>query len=108
MIDLYIYYQVGADTAAMLLPRVMAMQSRLAAEHGLVPQLKRRPHADEAGRQTWMEVYPAAADDFAARVEAAVSDAGLLGATGPRHGEVFVDLMTDLMTDLTMDLTPCA
>jgi hypothetical protein len=101
MIDLYIYYQVGAGEVASLLPRVLAMQSRLAAEYGVAPQLKRRPQADGAGRQTWMEVYPAAADDFAGQVDAAAREARLSeAASSPRHSEVFIDL--------TMGPMPCA
>jgi len=97
MIDLYIYYKVGESDAPSLLPRVLALQSLLAAQYGVVPQLKRRPQADPAsGQQTWMEVYPAVPDGFAAALDGAAHAAGLAEATGARHSEVF------------MDLTPCA
>jgi len=89
--DLYIYYQVPADRAAALQPAVRAMQSQLAAQHGVSGQLKFRPHAKD-GLQTWMEVYPATAPDFAAALDAAVAQAGLLASiAGARHTELFTD-----------------
>jgi hypothetical protein len=93
MIDLYIYYKVAAADAASLLPRVLALQSALAARHGVAPQLKRRPEADPAsGQQTWMEVYPAVAEHFAAALDDAARAADLFEAAGARHSEMFTDL----------------
>ena len=63
MADLYIYYRVRDDHAATLAPRVRAMQTALSGRHGVAGQLKRRP-ASAAGVQTWMEIYPAAPDQF--------------------------------------------
>lgn len=90
--DLYVYYKVQAANAAALREAVMAMQSALAAAHGIAPQLKRRPQARD-GMQTWMEVYPALAGDaFLAVLEAAVARAGLAQWTaGERHVEIFED-----------------
>lgn len=91
MIDLYIYYQAREADSATLADTVRAMQAALASGHGVAPQLKRRPRASD-GLLTWMEVYPAVADDFAAVVEAAALQAGLPGLTaGARHAEVFMD-----------------
>ncbi|PWF43941.1 DUF4936 family protein [Massilia glaciei] len=102
MFDLYIYYQVRAADADALAPRVRAMQDRLAADHGVAGQLKRRPGAKDS-RQTWMEIYPATAAGFDAALAAAVQDAALSELTdGHRHIEVFTDI-----TDIT-DITPCA
>lgn len=100
MIDLYVYYKVREADAAALVPRVRAMQAALAASHGVAVQLKRRPDSKD-GLQTWMEVYPGAADTFADTVDGAAAGAGL-GAliSGPRRTEVFVDL--------TPELNPCA
>ncbi|MGW8392500.1 DUF4936 family protein [Pseudoduganella sp. HUAS MS19] len=91
--DFYVYYKVQAAHAAGLQQAVIAMQSSLAAAHGVAAQLKRRPPAAE-GEQTWMEVYPAvAADAFGAALDAAVAQAGLARwICGPRHVEVFEDL----------------
>jgi hypothetical protein len=89
--DLYIYYQVPAAQAAALQPAVRAMQAGLAARHGVAGQLKFRPHAKD-GLQTWMEVYAAAPDGFAATLDAAVAQAGLAAAiAGARHVELFTD-----------------
>ena len=92
MVDLYIYYRVAAPNAAGLAPRVHAMQARLAASAGVAGQLKRRPGASD-GVQTWMEVYPACADGFAATLDAAVAEAALAAQIdGPRHTEIFTDI----------------
>ena len=91
MIDLYVYYKVRAENAARLEPLVRAMQSRLCAKLGVAGNLKRRPDARD-GMQTWMEVYPAVADTFAASLEVAAGDAGMAGLIeGGRHAEVFTD-----------------
>ena len=56
----------------------------------------KRPEAKD-GVQTWMEVYPAAPEGFAAIVDAAAQQAGLLALSDcARHAEIF------------MDLSPCA
>jgi hypothetical protein len=85
--DLYVYYQVAEADASALAARVRAMQQALGAG-----QLKRRPAASE-GLQTLMEIYAGVAADFAARLDAAVAEFGVLALTaGARHTEIFVDL----------------
>ncbi|ELX08585.1 hypothetical protein Jab_2c06400 [Janthinobacterium sp. HH01] len=92
--DLYIYYQVKDGDASSLLAAVVAMQAALGAQHGVFCQLKRRPQATD-GKQTWMEVYAATPEAFAAALERAVEQAGLSAwIAGPRHTEVFTDLVT--------------
>lgn len=94
MIDLYIYYQVGETDAPALHARVLELQARLAAAHGVACQLKRRPDVCD-GLQTWMEIYTGAGPGFDAALDAAVRDAGLATLTaGARHTEVFMDLLT--------------
>jgi len=91
--DLYIYYQVKDADAASLLAAVVPMQAALCARHGVACQLKRRPEARD-GKQTWMEVYAATPAGFSAALDAAVEQAGLAAWTaGPRHTEVFTDLV---------------
>jgi len=91
--DLYIYYQVKDADAAPLQAAVAAMQAALAQRHGVVCQLKRRPEAKD-GKQTWMEVYSATPTAFAAALDGAVDQAGLSAwIAGPRHTEVFTDLV---------------
>ncbi|HEU4852544.1 MAG TPA: DUF4936 family protein [Telluria sp.] len=88
MNDLYVYYRVRSADGPALEALVRAMQQALGAG-----QLKRRP-GEKDGKQTWMEVYPSAADDFAARLSAAADQAGLARyIDGERHTEVFTDLM---------------
>ena len=100
MIDLYVYYKVREPEAAALAPRVRAMQAALAARHGAVHQLKRRPD-DKDGLQTWMEVYPGVPESFPAALAQAARDAGLDPLPdGPRRTELFVDL--------NPELSPCA
>jgi hypothetical protein len=91
--DLYVYYKVSDEHAAALLPRVQAMQAALTVRHRVAGQLKRRPQAKD-GLQTWMEVYPAVAGDFEAALGEAAREADLAALAGPRHTEVFMDLMT--------------
>ena len=91
--DLYVYYKVRDEHAVALLPLVQAMQAGLKTRHRVAVQLKRRPLAQD-GVQTWMEVYPAVADDFEAALGEAAREAGLAALAGPRHTEVFMDLMT--------------
>ena len=96
MVDLYIYYRVNELDAEELAGRVQAMQARLAASHGVSGALKRRPEAHD-GQQTWMEIYPATGDGFAAALQAAESEAAIHTLIdGKRHTEIF------------MDFSPCA
>ncbi|MCG2584705.1 DUF4936 family protein [Massilia sp. TS11] len=86
MPDLYIYYRVPDAHAAALLPKVQAMQASL----GVPSRLKRRPESKD-GLQTWMEVYENVDAGFAARLDAAVSAAGLAAEiSGTRHVETFI------------------
>ncbi len=92
MADLYIYYRVRDEDAASLAPRVRMMQQRLALEHGMDAQLKRRP-GSSSGQQTWMEIYLAAPEGFDAVLATAVTDARVAELTeGARHTEVFMDV----------------
>ena len=94
MNDLYIYYQVRIEDAAALSSRVRAMQARLALDHGVAGQLKRRTDAKD-GMHTWMEVYPAAKHGFDIVLTAAVAHAALARLIhGTRHTEIFTDLST--------------
>ena len=96
MIDLYVYYKVREADAAVLAPRVRALQAALATHHGVAGQLKRRPDAKD-GLQTWMEVYANVDAAFTGVLDAAARGADLHALIdGPRRAEVF------------MDLTPCA
>jgi hypothetical protein len=93
MVDLYVYYKVREADCARLAPLVREMQQRLADGEGVRAALKRRPGAND-GLQTWMEVYPAVGDQFAATLEQAALGAGLQAfIDGPRRAEVFTDLI---------------
>jgi hypothetical protein len=87
MADLYIYYRVRDDHAALMAPRVRAMQAALGTG-----QLKRRPGSND-GLQTWMEIYLSAADGFESRLQGALREAGLEELIqGPRHVEIFTEV----------------
>ena len=92
MVDLYIYYQVRDEHAALLAARVHAMQASLRNRHGVAGALKRRPEASN-GMQTWMEIYPASDAAFEAALASAIASThiGVL-ITGARHTEVFTDI----------------
>ena len=92
--DLYVYYQVKDANTAALQAAVAAMQAGLAQHHGVTCQLKRRPEAKD-GLQTWMEVYAATPAEFTDALSSAVEQAGLSAwIAGPRHIEVFTDLVS--------------
>lgn len=94
MVDLYVYYKVRSEDAARLAPLVQALQGRLARDHGVGVQLKRRPEPRD-GLQTWMEVYPGVAAGFETILADAVDSTGVDLArllAGPRHTEVFTDV----------------
>lgn len=91
--DLYIYYKVKDADVASLLAAVAAMQATLTQHYGVACQLKRRPETKE-GLQTWMEVYAATPEGFAAALQQAVAEAGVdQHTTGLRHTEAFTDVI---------------
>jgi hypothetical protein len=88
--DLYVYYRVRTERADELRAQAGAMQKSLVRDYGIVTALKRRPE-EKDGMQTWMEVYQAIPDGFAAMLERAVAQAGLAALIdGPRHTEYFL------------------
>lgn len=92
--DLYVYYRVRSEDTAALHPLVLAMQERLARQHGVPVSLKRRPE-EKNGEQTWMEVYLSTPAGFDQALQQAATDAGLAAhISGARHTEVFMDIST--------------
>lgn len=91
MPELYVYYRVKSENAAMLQARANSLQAQLAHSAGIAGFLKRRPDEKE-GCHTWMEVYPAIPPGFEERLESAVKEAGLSELIdGERHTELFED-----------------
>lgn len=89
--ELYVYYRAAGTDAPQLKARVLAMQAQLTSEYGIQAALKRRPK-EEAGMQTWMEVYLSVPDGFEPVLQQAVHEAGLPALIhGPRHVEHFLD-----------------
>lgn len=87
MNDLYIYYKVRSENAALLYPLVREMQGALGSG-----QLKRR-HAEQDGLQTWMEIYTGTDDGFPGQLAEAERNAGIAQfIEGERHTEIFTDL----------------
>lgn len=94
MIDVYVYYKVLETDAVAMQTLALALQAQLLLRCGVAGQLKRRPECVD-GRQTWMEVYPNAPDDFVTTLKLAVQHTGLLEklpTTGTRHTEIFTDV----------------
>lgn len=92
--DLYIYYRARCENAQLLQARVRALQTSISEEYGIVTELKRRPE-EKDGRHTWMEVYRAVPQEFAAALERSVAQARLGDVIdGPRHTEIFLDYTT--------------
>jgi hypothetical protein len=68
------------------------MQQSLSREYAIVSSVKRRPE-EQAGLQTWMEIYQAVPAGFETMLEQAVMQAGLTELIeGQRHTEHFVDV----------------
>jgi hypothetical protein len=88
--DLFVYYKAQAGDAAAIAAHV----SRLQAGLGLPASLHRRPEEKE-GLHTWMEVYRAIPEDFAARLTAVVDGDELASLiVGERHYEFFLEVAT--------------
>jgi len=90
--DLYIYYKVRDADAAVLAPRVRAVQAALALAHGVQGRLMRRP-ATLDSMQTWMEVYAAVPPHFEAALASALAGSDIAASiAGARHLEVFTEI----------------
>jgi hypothetical protein len=84
--ELYLYWKLPADRAAVALPALRAWQRTLCAEHPpLQARLLRRADAGAAGLQTWMEVYQAPGDGIGAALQQRIRAEGdaLLHAVQP-------------------------
>ncbi|MFM7485139.1 MAG: DUF4936 family protein [Burkholderiaceae bacterium] len=57
MSDIYVYYRVRTELAALMLPHVREMQKRLSDVYGVETMLKRRPE-EKDGAQTWLRFIP--------------------------------------------------
>ncbi len=94
----YVYYRVAPAQAAQLLPKVLAMQARLAQELTLETSLQQRVDAaNEQAVLTWMEIYRASgklhAETVLQQLQQAVSEADILAyLQGERHLECFMDI----------------
>lgn len=90
--DLYIYYRVHPDNAALLQEQITALQASLAASWQIATALKRRP-ALQDGFQTWMEIYADVSLDFYPALAQALEQSQAAGLIeGQRHIETFVDV----------------
>ena len=95
MRELFVYYHVDALHAARAMDVVSGWQRELRAAHAqLVARLLKRPGADAARNETWMETYAIArgASDFdeVLFAELAAGPASLAPLIdGDRHIEVF-------------------
>lgn len=90
--DLYIYYRVHPDNAALLREQIIALQASLAASWLIAAALKRRP-ALQDGFQTWMEIYTGVPPDFLPALAQELEHSRATGLIeGRRHVETFVDV----------------
>ena len=90
--NLYVYYRVACESAAVLQQRVEAMQATLHKNLGIASALQRRPEVKD-GRHTWMETYFAIPSEFDATLNHAVRLAELEPLIdGERHTEYFMDI----------------
>lgn len=91
--NLYVYYRVKASHEGEALGAVVRFLALLHQAGTARPRLMRRPEADSAGRQTWMEVYEPWDDTWGDTVDRCFAESGMKSLVdGERHLEVFVDL----------------
>lgn len=90
--DIYVYYTIRTDDAALARQRVDTLQQRLNAGYDIRAGLRRRPE-EKDGLQTWMEIYPAVPAGFEDVIERAAAEEGVTAlAQGRRHVEQFVEV----------------
>jgi hypothetical protein len=90
---LYIYFKFVVMDHPMVIKSIREIQKELLLEYpGLDCDLLRRPHVDEEGRETWMEVYrgiPSEPSEFMARLTELTLSSDL---PQPRRNEVFIPI----------------
>jgi hypothetical protein len=94
-VRLYVYYRVATRDAHAAVPCALRLQALLAAGLGVSGELLRRQQPDEAGIQTWMEVYELGmrveVQEFDRALAEALAGSGLAAyLQGDRHIERFV------------------
>lgn len=91
--NLYVYYRVSASGQAAARDAAERFLSLLRAAGVPPPRVLRRPEADAAGRQTWMEIFEPWQAAWQPAVERAFRDSGMAALIeGDRHLELFVAL----------------
>ncbi|MFT5588955.1 MAG: hypothetical protein ACI9ZF_001127 [Bradyrhizobium sp.] len=92
--DIYVYYSIRTDDAALARQRVDTLQQRLNAGYDIRSRLRRQPE-EKNGLQTWMEIYLAVPAGFEDVIERAAAEEGVTAmAQGSRHVEQFVEVTT--------------
>ncbi|GAA4011609.1 DUF4936 family protein [Actimicrobium antarcticum] len=90
--DIFVYYTIRSQDAALARQRAAALRQRMAAGYDIAVQLKRRPEEKE-GLQTWMEIYQDVPPGFDTVIEHVAAEEGLaMLSQGYRHIEHFEDL----------------
>lgn len=93
--SLYVYYRIPRTNVMAASAAASRMAGLIEAQGLERPQLMRRPEADAEGRQTWMEVYAFWDEAWAPILERALANSGLAALIeGPRHPELFIDLLS--------------
>ena len=91
--NLYVYYKFLVDELPGVSSVVQRVQEQLAKEFpGLEFDLLKRPNKDDAGRETWMEIYVLSDDvlpQFQLRLDQLALEEGL---PHPRLSELFVPI----------------
>lgn len=96
----YVYYKVARGEVTALLPKIQALQARMAERHALEVSLHQR--IDQQDQHTWMEIYQLteanlSVSELLQALQQAAREADILHALhGERHHECF------------MEINPCA
>jgi hypothetical protein len=90
---LYVYFKFFVSDHPMIAGSIREMQEQLLLEYpSLDCDLLKRPHADEEGRETWMEVYRGVASEPSQFIERLKELAFKNDLPQPRRNEIFISI----------------
>jgi hypothetical protein len=89
----YVYFKFIVSDFPEVVSDLKRIQSQLMTEYtGLTCNLLKRPHPDEEGRETWMEVYDIGETDYS-HFSSRLSELVSLGVLPhPRRNETFIPI----------------
>ena len=91
--NLYVYFKFLVSDHPMIASSIREIQGQLLLEYpSLDCDLLKRPHTDEEGRETWMEVYRGVASEPSQFIERLKELAFKNNLPQPRRDEIFISI----------------